>query len=143
MSRRLRYLKAHRPGGILVDPRSCPKLVFPARLEEPGAGLLPLFPGLFSSRPSGFPALSQHNQSFPAQGPEKSHHGSSTHQVRSCCLQHSPQAAQPIQQLLPAGNERRVSQSPQETLNKLGFAPFLLQLCCWPRFPLLPISLIT
>lgn len=66
-----------------VDLRSWPKLVFPARLEEPGAGLLPLFPGLFSSHSSGFPAMSQCSWLFPAKGPEKSHHGSSVHQVRS------------------------------------------------------------
>lgn len=57
-----------------MDPRSCPKLVFPAQLEEPGAGLLPVFSGLSSSHPSGFPAMSRCNQLFPAQGPRKSHH---------------------------------------------------------------------
>lgn len=142
MSRSLQHLKAHRPGRIPVDPRSCPKLVFPARLEEPGAGLLPVFPGLFSSHPSGFPAISRCNWSLPAQGAEKSHHSSSIHQVRGCCLHHSPQAAQPIRQLIPAGNECRISQSPQETLNMLDFAVFLFQLRCWPQSPLLPISLI-
>lgn len=58
---------------------------------------------------------------------KKNHRGSGIRQVKSCHLHHSPQAAQPIWQLIPAGNECPISQSPQKTLNKLNFAPFLPQ----------------
>ena len=44
------------------DLRSFPKLVFPARLEEPGAGPLPVSPGLFSRSPPPSADANSHSQ---------------------------------------------------------------------------------
>ena len=133
ISRRPRSLKAHQPGpgGSEVFPEAGLSSSTGRARSWVAAGL----PRIVFQVP---PTVGRCKQPFPAQGPEKTHHGSGIRQVES----HSPWVAQPIWQLIPARNECPVSQSPQKTPKQAEFCSSSSpgsQLRCLPQFPLLPI----